>query len=75
LLPTNVEGWGLGSSGKLFHASKMVAKAKNTFTNEDRVGIWLNMDECILIFFINQVSVLSFRELGWRVFLAQKTIQ
>jgi hypothetical protein len=47
--------------------NKPIADASKTFTNHDRVGLLLNMDECTLVIFVNGNKVLTFACPEWKV--------
>ena len=76
-LGKKINGWGLrGYNGQFFHENKVVAKSqildessnKNfSFFNDKPVTLRLDMDNCVLDYFVEGVHVLSYKEEKWRV--------
>ena len=74
-------GWGLKGSDGLFHHDSVVVANSKTFDDDDKtynkkksyfndkpVTLRLDMDNCVLDYFVKGVHVLSYKEEKWRVF-------
>ena len=73
-------GWGLrGFNGQFFHHDQVAASSKTfiddsdttnrikSYYNDKPVGLQLDMDNCVLDYFVEGIHVLSFKEERWRV--------